>query len=89
MFAERIKLSDHAEQTVTMQQERDGVVRWSAWLDRTFMQDHDEWFAKQQKSMLKFFGLLWAIGALASIGAVIGVIYFVFWCLKHFGVIGG
>ncbi len=49
---------------------------------------HDDWFEKQQKSMLKSFGLLWAIGALVSIGAVIGVIYFVFWCLKHFGVIG-
>lgn len=49
---------------------------------------NDDWFEKQQKSMLKSFGVLWAVGALVSISAVIGVIYFVFWCLKHFGVIG-
>ena len=50
--------------------------------------NNEEWFRNQQKSMLKTFGVLWVIGALVSIGAVIGIIFFVCWCLKHFGVIG-
>jgi len=50
--------------------------------------DSDKWFKEQRNSMLIFFGILGAIGALVSISAIIGIIYFIFWCLKHFGVIG-
>ena len=43
---ERPNLSDHAEQTVTMQQERDGVVRRITWPDdhckRTYAYDTKE-----------------------------------------------
>lgn len=53
------------------------------------MKNHDDWFKQQSKSMLKSFGLIWAIMALIWLSAAIGIIYFILWCLKHFGVIGG
>lgn len=48
---------------------------------------NDDWFEKQQKSMFKSFGIIWTIGLIISVSVLIGVIYFIFWCLKHFGVI--
>lgn len=38
--------------------------------------------------MMKTFGAMFVLFGLLNIAAIAGLIYFVFWCLRHFGVIG-
>lgn len=52
------------------------------------MKNNDDWMQSQMKGMVKTMAPLWIISALASIGGVVGVIWFIFWCLRHFGIIG-
>lgn len=53
-------------------------------------------FEEMQKSVFKVAKRgIWAVviigllNILLAVGIIGGIIYFVFWCLKHFGVIGG
>lgn len=50
------------------------------------MQNND-WFEKQQKQMFRRFGVMALVSSLLSLGFFGALIYFAFWCLKHFGVI--
>lgn len=50
--------------------------------------EDDGWFDRQASRAVKTLLVVWVVGAIAAIGALLGVIYFIFWCLKHFGVIG-
>ena len=37
--------------------------------------------------MFRHFGILAIITVIINLAFICGVIYFVFWCLKHFGII--
>ena len=44
-------------------------------------------FKKMQRNLFKNFGCFAIIALTVSLGFFAGLIYFVFWCLNHFGVI--
>jgi len=49
--------------------------------------DNDKWLDSEMKSMFKVTLLVYLISVAISISGIVGIIYFVFWCLKHFGLI--
>ena len=52
------------------------------------MKNNNDWMQSQMKSMAKTMLPIWIIGAVVSLGGIAGIIWFIFWCLRHFGVIG-
>jgi hypothetical protein len=48
---------------------------------------NDDWFEREHKSMIKGAIIVWIINLVFAVSAIGGVIYFIFWCLKHFGII--
>lgn len=43
---------------------------------------------KEIKQIVKIGVVLWCVGVAFYLSAICGVIYFAFWCLKHFKIIG-
>jgi len=39
--------------------------------------------------MFKHFRIFAVIAAIINVGVTCGIIYFIFWCLQHFNIIGG
>lgn len=55
------------------------------------LHDNNNWFEETTKKTMKSFGFVAVVFAILNLaliaGFIGGTIYFVFWCLKHFGVI--
>jgi hypothetical protein len=45
--------------------------------------NHDDFFAGMLDKMIA----LWIVGAVVFFSAIIGIIYFIFWSLQHFGIV--
>jgi len=69
---------------------RAGVLNYLITHKNTKMKNNNDndWMKNEMKSMVKAMLPLWLAAAILSIGSVLGVIYFIFWCLRHFGIIG-
>lgn len=52
------------------------------------MNDDDDWFEKQKKSMIRTMIPLWIAFGLISLSFLCALIAFVFWLLRHHGIIG-
>lgn len=46
----------------------------------------DDWFEQEEKKMTKRFGIGAVLAVLINLVFFGGLIYFGFWCLRHFGV---
>jgi hypothetical protein len=51
------------------------------------MKHNEDWIESQVKSMLKTMLPIWIIGGVIVLAANAGIIWFIFWCLRHFGVL--